>query len=245
MNYWIFFHKASQREAYVFDEKTIVSDKLDEKSNWCPYIWSKRFRATNCKESHLMKANTNDIIFYVIPEPRPKNIKGTYVGNYFYCDLVFIVDERQEFDKNNLPQVLDDPCLNYFHYKLGKEQHNKRIVRNTLIAKESSFQPQINNKLVDLLTFKNQGLEEELNSLHDKVRNGARTNLEVVNIQNDFGDKLFELLAKNDDIEKVKPYNILGDINEKISINNLRELKISDISKIYKKKLSFDAYVKH
>ncbi len=135
------------RQVSFYDESVVFHDAIG--GNQDPYVWNYKFLHTFC---HItgMRPKVGQINFWV---------SGNCFPNFtqLYCDLVFVVAEKQYWTLANSidsddPIVDSDAAFND-HYRWASQHHFRRRHRYTLKADpDRSFQPQTaDGNLLDIV----------------------------------------------------------------------------------------------
>lgn len=172
---------------------TVHHDKFG--GNEDPYLWNDQFLHTYCHITQL-KNEVGQINFWISGDAWPN-------FNALYCDCVFVIAERYDWEAANTmhrsdPMVENDRTYEH-HYKWGDKKHGhhqlKRRGRYTLKADpKNSFQPQDGKgNLVDVLPFLNsQGISTQKLRRAINTGRGSRP----FKLEGDLGRKLYEYLKR-------------------------------------------------
>lgn len=164
MSGYLIYHPS--RVVSQLENRVIYHDSTS--GNQDPYIWNTGFLHSYCHITQ-MSPTIGDINFWV---------SGDTFPNFFhlYCDLVFVVAEKQYWTEANAiapkDSLVDTPQAYCDHYFWASQHFFKRRRRFTLKADpERSFQPQNSHQqLIDIVPYLNSlGLSTE------ELRQGLRT----------------------------------------------------------------------
>jgi hypothetical protein len=140
-----------KREVSEIDDIMIYHDKFG--SNQDPYVWNRRFLHTYCHITQ-MKPEIGHINYWVSGDTFPE-------FSCLYCDLVFVVEYKQNWEQPNTidinDPIIDTPAAYRDHYCWVKQGQHKYTRRHRFTLKadpQRSFQPQhADNTLIDIVPF--------------------------------------------------------------------------------------------
>lgn len=163
---WLIYHP--RRQCRVLDSCTVYCDSTV--GNQDPYVWSEPFLHSYCHITQ-MHSEIGGIHLWVSGDTFPE-------FDHLYCDLVFVVAEKQQWrDANNMEPddpIVDSPEAFNDHYRWHVQHPFARRKRYTLKADpDSSFQPQTADAgLVDIVPLlASQGMT--LSQLRAAMRAGT------------------------------------------------------------------------
>lgn len=165
MSGYLIYHPS--RVVSQLENRVIYHDST--RGNQDPYIWNTQFLHSYCHITQ-MSPQIGDINFWVSGDTFPN-------FSHLYCDLVFVVAEKQYWTEPNTialkDSLVDSPQAYRDHYVWASQHFFKRRRRFTLKADpEPSFQPQNSHQqLIDIVPYLNNlGLSTE--ELRQELRAG-------------------------------------------------------------------------
>lgn len=182
-----------KRQVSKVGSYTIHHDKFG--GNEDPYIWNDKFLHTYCHITQL-KNEVGQINFWISGDTFPN-------FNTLYCDCVFVIEDREDWDDANTIRrrdaIVDNDQTYEHHYKWGDKKYGhhqlKRRGRYTLKANpKKSFQPQDSKgNLIDILPFLNShGVSTRKLRTAMNTGRGSRP----FKLEGELGRKLYEYLIR-------------------------------------------------